>query len=43
MYCDYIHTIDCYSGIKGNELLIHATHIDFKITILSERSLPQST
>ena len=34
----YNHTIEYYSAIKGNELLIHATWVDLKFITLSEKS-----
>ena len=34
----YIYTMECYSAIKKNEMLLAATWIDLEITILSKVS-----
>ena len=37
----YIHTIDYYSAMKRNELLIHTTCIDLKGIMVSDKSQSQ--
>ena len=39
----YIHTIEGYSAVKGNEVLIHATGMNLENMRLSERSQPPKT
>ena len=40
----YIYTMEYYSAIKRNEILIHATKsIDFKNMMLNEKRQPQKT